>query len=202
MVKIFIFFSFVGIVSCTSKQSDPNSITTSTIDTFPIKPVFVDTSVDEGWGRDIRLSFTRKVHTDSSIIYYVNSTYQNENIGFTVSVPKEGHVKLAFRSSGTASDKFIQFLNYLYLGKPDSLIKFNKETFVDCIHMGNYVDSLNQQNQGIYTTTHYCKLFFQGKKEDDYAELYFNINDDEYWIELKEKDNEYRNLIIKLLSNE
>jgi hypothetical protein len=66
--------------------------------------------------------------------------------------------------------------------------------------MLNYVDSLNKQGQANYTTTHACKLFFQNEKEDDYAELYFNINDEEQWIELREKDKDYRNMVINFLS--
>ncbi|GAB2842984.1 hypothetical protein GCM10027043_52710 [Ferruginibacter profundus] len=200
MLKILLAFVSIGIVGCASNQSKPDSKLNSTIDTFLIKPIFVDTSEVEGWGGDIRLSFTEKYYTDTSIIYNVNSTFENKHLQFKVSVPKEGHVKLVFKSLGAGSDNFVRFLKYLYSGVTDSLIKFNNQISVDCIHMGNYVDSLNMQSNGTYTTTHTCKLFFQGEKENDYAELYFNINDDEHWIELREKDKDYRNMIIKFLA--
>jgi hypothetical protein len=200
MLKFLLFFFIAGIFGCGSNQSKPNSAANSNIDTFPSKPIFVDTSEVDGWGGDIRLSFTEKSYTDTSIIYNVNSTFENKHLQFLVSVPKEGHVKLLFKSVGAGSDNFVRFLKYLYSGVTDSLIKLNKQTSVDCIHMGNYVDSLNKQSQATYTTTHTCKLFFQGQKEDDYAELYFNINDEEHWIELREKDKDYRNMIIKFLA--
>jgi hypothetical protein len=42
------------------------------------------------------------------------------------------------------------------------------------------------------------KLFFESK--DDEGELFLNINPMEKWIDLREKDPEYRKTIIKVLS--
>ena len=44
------------------------------------------------------------------------------------------------------------------------------------------------------------KLFFETEDPEDYAELYVNINDKEHWLEIREKDEEYRKQVIKFLS--
>ncbi|MBS1512319.1 MAG: hypothetical protein JST86_15840 [Bacteroidetes bacterium] len=201
MNKIIPLCFLLALCSCTENQNTKKVNNPPVIDSLPATEVFVDTSQDEGWGADVRLSFINKTCTDTSIVYDVNSIYKNRNIGFILSVPVKGHLHLAFRSRGISSDRFIQFFKQLYLSKPDTLSRFNNETFVDCMYMGDYIDSLNQQAKGVYTSTHYCKLFFQGKNEDDYAELYLNINDEEHWIELREKDSEYRKTIIKLFTS-
>jgi hypothetical protein len=43
------------------------------------------------------------------------------------------------------------------------------------------------------------KLFLEGNSNEDYAELYLNINSTENWIELREKDEEYRTAILRFL---
>ena len=82
----------------------------------------------------------------------------------------------------------------------DTASKFVDFITIDCMNMGDYVDSLNKQSDGNYVTTAQYKLFFQGKDEDDYAELFLDVNETNHLIELKEKDEEYRPAIIKLLT--
>lgn len=151
-------------------------------------------------GGDVRLSFTERTTSGKAIIYKVNSTYEGKNIGFELIVPTHGLVKLSMKSDGTSSDNFIHVLQKLYKLKVDTTSKFVLSISADCINMGDYIDSLNKQTDGNYISTAENKLFFQGEKEDDYAELYLNINESEHWIELKEKDEEYRPIIIRLLT--
>jgi hypothetical protein len=46
-------------------------------------------------------------------------------------------------------------------------------------------------------------VWIQGKdeNENDYAELYLNINSAENWIELREKDEEYRPAVLQFLTS-
>lgn len=69
-------------------------------------------------------------------------------------------------------------------------------TYVD---LGEFAKSLGAKDGGEYKTENQYKLFHEGNDEGEYAEIFLNINETEHWIELKEKDEEYRPVIIKLL---
>ena len=168
-------------------------------DIFPIKELAI--KKEEGISSaDIRLSFVQTFTTDSEKIYEINSTYENRSVGFEIIVPNKGLAKLTIKSLGANSDNFLHVLQKLYHQKVDNSSKFSKIISADCLSMGDYVDSLNKTN-GNYTTIEENKLFFQGQTESDYAELYLNINEQEHWIELAEKDSEYRPVLIRLLTN-
>jgi hypothetical protein len=201
MLKTFTTFIVLTLFGCSTNQTKTDKISTDTSSNlkFPVKPMFIE-SEDESMGGDIRLSFTESSTTDKAIIYKVNSTYDNKNIGFELSVPTHGLAKLSIKTDGVKSDNFLHALQKIYKLKVDTTSKFIDFISADCMNMGDYVDSFNKQSNGSYTSTAENKLFFQGKNEDDYAELYLNINDAEHWIELKEKDEEYRPIIVKLLT--
>ena len=201
MLKTFNVIFLLTLFGCSSNQTktDKVSADTTAILKFPVKPLFIE-SEDESMGADIRLSFTESSSTDKAVVYKVNSTYDNKNIGFEISVPTHGLAKLSIKSDGVNSDNFIHVLQKLYKLKVDTTLKFVDIISADCMNMGDYVDSLNKQSNGSYISVAENKLFFQGKSEDDYAELYLNINEAEHWIEIKEKDEEYRPIIIKLLT--
>jgi len=187
------------ILSCSTNQ---NKAETNDVDAdsrnFPIRPLIIE-SEDEGWGGDIKLSYTKTLTTDNTVSYEVNSTYKSKEIGFEVSVPK-GSGKLTIKRMGLGSDNFLHVLADIYKQKMDTASKFVDFITIDCMNMGDYVDSLNKQSDGNYVTTAQYKLFFQGKDEDDYAELFLDVNETNHLIELKEKDEEYRPAIIKLLT--
>ena len=44
------------------------------------------------------------------------------------------------------------------------------------------------------------KLFYESANENEYAELYLNINENEHWVEIREKDEEYRKAVLGFLS--
>src|SRR5215218_6059763 len=187
------------ILSCSTNQ---NKAETNDVDAdsrnFPIRPLIIE-SEDEGWGGDIKLSYTKTLTTDNTVSYEVNSTYKSKEIGFEVSVPK-GSGKLTIKRMGLGSDNFLHVLADIYKQKMDTASKFVDFITIDCMNMGDYVDSLNKQSDGNYVTTAQYKLFFQGKDEDDYAELFLDVNETNHLIEVKEKDEEYRPAIIKLLT--
>ncbi len=196
MLKTIVIIFILTTVGCSSNNAITDNISSdkNAVSAFPIMPLIIE-SKDEGWGSDIKLSFTASLINDTSTVYKVNSTYDNGNIGFEISVPKKGFAKLSFKSEGKISDNFLHLMQKLYKQQNDTS-KFVDSIFVDCFTLAD----LNRKGEKDVVLAAQKKLFFQGEKDDDYAELYLNINEDEHWIELKEKDEEYRPIIIKLLT--
>jgi hypothetical protein len=206
MKRILLPLLVVSLFACSSSQdeTDSTSLDTTTLSdsttSFPVKPLQILSNKEAGFGADLRLSFTKTSPGYRSIVYKVNSIYENENIGFEMWVPINGFAKLTFKSTGANSDNFIQLLSRLYKEKIDTSQKFINVTTADCIDMGGYIDSLNEQDSSNYTTPAQYKLFLRDNKEGYYAELYLEINENEHWIEIGEKDTENRPSVIALLS--
>lgn len=78
-------------------------------------------------------------------------------------------------------------------------MKFTNSISVTYVNLDEFAKSLGAQDGGDYETQNQYKLFYEGSGEDEYAELYLNISPTEHWIELREKDEEYRPTIIKFL---
>lgn len=196
-----IFILLLTLLSCSTSQNkqQATSADTSLTKNLQPQPVVIE-SEDEGWSNDIKLSYTNSLITNEAVIYQINSIYENQILGFEVSVPRHGFTQLTIKSTGKNSDNFLHFLGKLYKQKVVTSAKFIDAITAECINMGDYIDSLNNQSKASFATTVQYKLFFQGQNEDDYAELYLNINDTQHQIELKEKDEEYRPIIIKLLT--
>jgi len=211
MLRIYTIASILLLYSCANTNNSPNESaqatetkskdTLSSKETFPVRELLVIKSEEQGWGADIRLSYTESFPSDKGITYKVKSLYKNKLIGFEITVPNPGFAKLAMKTIGTYSDNFIHTLSKLYNQKNDTTLKFTDFIVADCVNMGDYIDSLNKQSNNNYVSPKsQYKLFLKGKDEDDYAELFFNINKTEHWIELEEKDEEYRPIIVKLLT--
>ena len=197
MLKTFATIFILTLFSCSSNQHKMDNVSKEidSTSTLYAKPLIIE-SKDEGWGADIRLSFTESSTTDKGTTYLVNSIYDNRNVGFKMTVPKGGLAKLLIKSDGQNSDNFIHLLQKLYKQKLDPTTKFIDSLTVDCLPLSE----LNQKGEKDVVLAAERKLFFQGLNEDDYAELYLNINDEEHWIELKEKDMDYRSSLIKLMT--
>ena len=201
MHKHSIFILFLTFLSCSTNDNkhQATSADTNRAENFQTQPAIIETE-DEGWGGDIKLSYINASITDKAVIYKINSSYDNQNLGFEISVPKNELATMTIKSTGKNSDSFLHFLEKIYKQNTNTSAKFIDTITADCMNMGDYVDSLNKQSNGSYVTIAQYKLFFHGKNEDDYAELYLNVNDIEHQIEIKEKDEEYRPTIIKLLT--
>jgi hypothetical protein len=208
MIKYVLFCLAILSIRCNnSTQSEGSIVDTKSenipVTTFPVKELFIETSADEGWGADIRLSIVSIAQTDSTNEYTALSTYQGKKIGVQVSVhkPKEGGSGFGngftLKRSGEESDFLLTTLAMLYKQKADSSLKFINSISTNYVDLGEYAKALNAKEGGKYSTPAQYKIFFEGN--DDYAELYVNINPDEHWIEIKEKDEEYRPAIIKFL---
>lgn len=206
-MKKIIIIPFVLLFGCSDSESssDKEIKTVETKSSYPIKPLVIDNGEEEGWGADIRLSVINITEKDTALVYKVVSNYENKNIGFSVSVPKKKEgVKgfgsgITLKSIGEESDLFLWTLSKLYKQENDTSIKFTNSISVNYVNLNEFAKSLGANQIDVKEIANEYKLFFEAQNGEDYAELYLNINPNEPWIELKEKDEEYRPQIIKFL---
>ena len=207
MIKNILFGLTLFLLSCNNADKTGNSKTAkqNNNETFPIKELIVDNGKEEGWGADIRLSIISIKETDTSRVFITTSTYEGKKLGFLVSVPKakEGNSGFAsgieLKSIGSESENLLLTLSKLYKQKADTTLKFTEAVSLTYVNLDEFAKSLGAKDGGEYKTENQYKLFYEGIKDGEYAEVYLNINQNEHWIELKEKDEEYRPIIIKLL---
>lgn len=207
MTKNILFGLILFLISCNNahKTSNLETVKQSNNETFPIKELIIDKGEEEGWGADIRLSIISIKETDTSRVFITTSIYEGKKLGFLVSVPKvkEGNSGFAggivLKSVGSESDNLLFTLSKLYKQKTDTTLKFTKAISLTYVNLDEFAKSLGAKDGGEYKTENQYKLFYEGIKEGEYAEVYLNINQTEHWIELKEKDEEYRPIIIKFL---
>jgi hypothetical protein len=160
----------------------------------------------EGW-QDIFLKITSDTKTDSSHIYIAKGLYFNKTVGVQIEVSSEigagiingelegdsGFVSNAVQltSIGQESDELVKALAELYDFPTNK--GFTKETIPTTAFSLNETP-VNLDKNGYYK----LKLFFGEDDENLYSELYLNINTEEKEIEIHEKDEEYREPIIKV----
>ena len=98
---------------------------------------------------------------------------------------------VTYRSTGADSDAFVQALDLLY-GAKVSPKAMGKETQFTAISLGGDPRDLTKGPVKI-------KLFFGSEKEDDYAELFTNIELGAHRLEVHEKDEDYRSQVVRAL---
>jgi hypothetical protein len=187
------------MISCTNNKKAHET------KTFPVEPMIILSGDEYGWGKDIQLSIVEKTITDSADVYKVVSSYKNKNLGLLILVPKRKVQKSGFghgmllKSTGAESDYLLEILANLYQDKNTKAFKFIDSINVSYVDLDEFVKGMSDAQEESESKNKKYKLFFEGK-DGDYAELYLNINEDEKWIQIGEKDEEYRSTIIKFLS--
>jgi hypothetical protein len=165
--------------------------------------------IEEGWS-DIFLKIIEDKKTDNSHIYIVKGLYKTKIVGLQVEVSSK--IKAGFKndeidaengflpnsvklkSIGIESDELIKALAELYEQPSD-------KNFTSQIITATSF-SLNEKPVNLDKSDYYkLKLFFEEEDENLYSEIYLNINTDKGEIEIHEKDQEYREPIIKVLTN-
>jgi hypothetical protein len=98
---------------------------------------------------------------------------------------------VTYRSTGPESDAFLQVLDELYGTKltPKAMAT---ETRFTAISLGGDPRDLGKESVKI-------KLFFESSGQDDYAELYTNIELAAHKLEIREKDESYRSAVVRAL---
>lgn len=164
---------------------------------------------EEGWN-DIFLKITSEKITKTTHIYIAKGLYKGKTVGLQIEINskisagivngqidnKNGFVTkgIQLKSIGLESDEFVKALAELY--KQPTAKGFTKEI------ISATAFSLNEKPTDLDKQDSYkFKLFFAENDEKLYSELYLNINTQTGEIELNEKDEGYREPIIKLLTN-
>jgi hypothetical protein len=160
---------------------------------------------EEGWN-DIFLKITDQTKTSSSVIYTAKGLYEEQIVGICVEVQTNmiagllpsGEINrdafyrdgIKFFSIGVESDRLLKALSALYEFPTDRPIAKTIE--------GAMTFSLNENPVNLAARKHYkFKMFFQDDNEDLYCEIFCNVDLAGNVIELHEKDEEYRENIIK-----
>ena len=205
MLKPLLIFAWLLVIGCTSNTSKSSGEKKDSIIsmTYPVKPLQILTEEEEGWGADVRLSIVKVIHQDSVTQYKILSTYNGKEIGFEIIIPAKLSIKgaLEFRSTGQNSDEFLHVLSKLYNVKSDSLKYFTKSCKLTGIDLNEFANDKLGAKISIIAGLKEMKLFYEPANENDYAELYLNINENEQWVEVKEKDEEYRKAVLGFLSS-
>ena len=199
----------VLLFSCQQSENTDNNTPTETLinnSVFPIPPMQLEAPAN------LRLFYTGKTVTDSSVFYQVTATYKGETLGFNLSIPKGEEGTAYFSGTGKVSDNFLHFMQGIY-GRPvDTTVHFRDEVSAHFVSLGALLnDSVTHSHD---STVHVPgstgrslenlgtenKLVFRSATIGDSAELYLDINEKEHWIGLAEKDTLYRASLIKALA--
>lgn len=172
----------------------------------PYPDYVIGKEIGEGEWQDITFKINKIVQQkDGSNVLFVSEGNDNINTGFTIKLsskwkesPFGQGVNLTvysgtviFESSGNESDLFVKKLDEVYNVKLNAL-KMKDQIFFEAVSLeGNPNNILKQPAK--------LKLFYIPKKDDDYAEVFLNIDAESSVVELKEKDTEYRVPLVKAL---
>ncbi|MCW3073229.1 MAG: hypothetical protein JWP69_298 [Flaviaesturariibacter sp.] len=167
---------------------------------------------EEGWN-DIFLKIINQRDNKESVIYIAQGLYNEQIVGLSVEVRKNmaagllpsGEINqdafyrdgIKFFSNGQESDTLLKALSTLYQFPTSN-------TFSKTIEgEGAMTFSLNELPVDLCRREHYkFKLFFHDNSEDLYCEIFCNIDLTKNIIELHEKDEEYRENIIRTFASE
>ena len=200
-----LFLALIFVSYSCSNHSAKDQRPVASMESFPIKPMVIISEDEDGGGADIRLSITGVLENDTATIYRVVSPWHNKDLGLTFAIPKKEHENgfgsgLELRSLGKESDYFLATLAKLYGEKLDSTTHFKASITVNYVNLGGFAKTLGAKDESDTALVEY-KLFFEGKQENEYAELYLNVNPSGKSIELREKDSGYRHSIINFLKD-
>jgi hypothetical protein len=169
-----------------------------------VMPLQIDAGEEEGWGADIRISIVEKAENNDAHFYKALSLYKGKELGFLVSIPKakEGNKGfgegITLKSVGVPSNNLLQSLYELYNQTEDTLSSFVDHITVSYVNLKSFAKAVSGLEPE-HTAANEYKLFFEGQSDEEYAELYLNVNADGNWLELREKDEEYRPIILRFL---
>lgn len=178
----------LGLLGC--KNDNPKIIDLTNLETI------------EGF-IDVPLSIMESKELDGYFEYYTCATVNKDTIGIIVRLKKDipagfvnGEPKnmflnegIQFISKGKESDNFLKFLSDKY-GLQNNNLSLKDSQIFTCAN-------LNQEKPNYNNGESRFKIFLEG--EEDYSELFVNFNFTKGIMSLNEKDEEYREPLIKLL---
>lgn len=200
IIALSLFSLFLGC------NKSPNS------STFNLKEI-AEVKNDEGF-KDVFLKIVSEETMKDTNIYIAKGLFNSKIVGLKFEIKsnlpnglnnngsfdsKNGFIKNGIKiySIGKESDEFIKALSKLY-GFPS-----NKGFTINTLSPTAF--SLNTSIVEMDKLGYYkFKLFFKDNEndnEEDYCELFFNINTNDKTVEIMEKDPAYRKLLIKVFTN-
>lgn len=189
-----ILFLTVFGIGCNTKPKNRNKIDT-------LQTIIIDKQTD--WGGNFKLHIQNKSIKDSSYIYKVCSVDKGLPVGFELEIPikinKFGD-GVTFRSLGDTSDNFLKTLYSIYRLNLQSNLKFTNTT--SCKYAGLNDLTFKGDGQKRLESVNYLKVFFGNDGENEYAELYLNIDEINKTVEFEEKDFDYRPYVAFFLTAE
>lgn len=152
---------------------------------------------------DVPLSIVETKELDDYFEYNTSATVNKDTVGIIIRLKKDipagfinGEPKnmflnegIQFISKGKESDNLLKFLSDKYELQNSNLALKDSQIFT-CAN-------LNQEKPNYKNGESRFKIFLEG--EEDYSELFVNFNFAEKIISLNEKDEEYREPLIKLM---
>ena len=193
------------LFSCQQMETSDNSTPTDSLvntSVYPVQQMQLAAPVG------MRLSFTGRTTTDSSVFYQVTSTYKGATYGFNLSVPRKESGIAYFSSKGKPSDDLLHFLQGLYGQRVDSASHMGEYIPASYSSMGALVatkadstadTSKPQKPQRPDNLGTRNKLLFRNAAGDQ-AEIYLDIDEKEHFIGLTEKDSSYRAPLVRCLT--
>ena len=199
MKKLAVLFIALTQIGCSFNQNKSSGSSGSAI-----KPLIVLTGKDDNWGADIRLSIINISENDSSKIYKAVSSDNKEPLGLLIIVTKKktngqgfGNA-ITLKSIGTESDNLLHKLSELYKKKIAADSKFADTVSAGFVDLKEFAKSVAGSSGDGDSDVDEYKLFFETKNDE--GELYLNINSTDKWVELKEKDEDYRSVVLEALT--
>ena len=160
---------------------------------------------EDGW-KDVFLHIIERKEDDNWVSFICKGLFNGDRVGLEVLVRKDMEAGLlpteeinqeafyrdgiCFYSIGVDSDNLLKALSTLYEFPTD-------KCFLESI-TGAMTFSLNQVDVDLTRKEKYnFKMFFNDDSETVYCEMFCNIDLDKMIVELHEKDEEYRENLIK-----
>ncbi|MEO8148235.1 MAG: hypothetical protein ABI723_11380 [Bacteroidia bacterium] len=211
MIRLTTTIIFMGLLTwlsgCVNNNNNNNNKTQqANQDTVKLEDITSRINPDEGFN-DIFLKIVNDTKTDTTHIYIAKGLYKNKTVGLQIEVRSkigagftDGQVAdnggfiakgVRLKSIGQESDEFIKALADLY--KQQTSKGFSKQVITATAFSLNEKAS-DLDKKGLYN----FKLFFGEEDENLYSEIFLNINTAKGEIELPEKDDSYREPLIKV----
>ncbi|TSJ39450.1 hypothetical protein FO440_17045 [Mucilaginibacter corticis] len=196
--QFFLLIIVILVIGCKPKSNDiDNRIELSQL---------LDPSPNNNWGGDVILKIVDKKHTPNNETYTLKALYNKDTVGLALSIPNKATNKDGFStgmkitSIGKVSNNFLHALTSIYKLKTDSANLFIREVDAEYVDLEKFVISTGNKPTDNDGFTKY-KLFFDVNNDDE-AEVFLNINENEKLVQLMEKDEEYRMPLIVALTNQ
>lgn len=164
-------------------------------------PLYIEQGEDDAIDYvDMMFTITGVTHPDSKKMI-ISALNKAGDIGFNVVVVKDETLILSLVSLGLKSDIFINYLARRFNIR-SSILHMKKKVSFSCVVLGG--EKYEVMKKPVFLKLFYIKNFDDQEEEkrfmeNEYFEIYLNINIQNNTVEIKEKDFSYRKRIIKAL---